>query len=140
MNKIIVLYGAASIGKSTVLRLVHSELKMMSSGWIDGMQKKGVDLRDVFIIKGRKVGIETEGDPGGRLEKSLSEFRREGCEIIVCASRTRGGTVEIVERMKPNYHLSWRGQSNVSDLGQRKLSNCAICELIINEVRHALHA
>lgn len=140
MNRIIVLYGAPSIGKSTVLKLVHGELTLMSSGFVDGMQKKGVDLRDVFIINGKKVGIETEGDPGSRLERSLSEFRKIGCEIIVCASRTRGRTIEIVESMKSDYYLSWRGQSNVSDLEQRELSNRAICELIMNEVREVFRA
>lgn len=138
MKKIIALRGAGDTGKTNTLRIVHEALSSISESSIEEYAADGVDLRDVFTINGFKVGIETQGDPGSRLSSSLELFVRAGCELIVCATRTRGETIELVNKLSPLYHVSWRGQSSLSEASLRDESNQAIAKLIIKEAKAAL--
>jgi len=64
------------------------------------------NMNDIKIImsgvNGMKIGIESQGDPNSRLEQSLKDFVNAGCDIIFCACRTRGMTVQWVTSHK-NY-------------------------------------
>jgi|LSQX01.1.fsa_nt_gb hypothetical protein len=123
MKRAIALWGSANIGKSSTLKIVHNKLSKLASGILPEVSEAGKDLRDIFIIDGVKLDIETQGDPGSRLECSLKLFLEHDCKVIICATRTRGSTTEFVNNLQPQYHVSWRGHSSVS-------GNCqGICRL-----------
>ncbi|MFA5266204.1 MAG: hypothetical protein WC378_20465 [Opitutaceae bacterium] len=140
MKKIIALWGSADSGKSSSLKIVHKALSKLSGRTIEAFSVSGVDVRDIFIINGVKVGIETQGDPGSRLEESLDIFKNEGCKLIICATRTKGQTTELVNNLKPLYYISWRGQSSVSEDTLRDESNNAIASLILKEAKAVIYA
>jgi len=140
MKKVIALWGAANTGKTTTLKLVHKKLLKLSIDTLPKYSKNNSDIREIFIINGMKVGIETQGDPNSRLAESLKIFQKQGCELIICATRTRGKTVELVNKLKPKYNLSWRGHSAVSLKEQQKESNRSIARLIINEAKSTIYA
>ena len=51
-----------------------------------------------------KVGIESQGDPNSRQNKSIDYFLKAGCEIILVACRTRGKTVNKIEWLRGILH------------------------------------
>ncbi len=65
------------------------------------------DFTVILLIKGRKVGIESQGDPNSRLGGSLQLFVKEKCNVIICATRTRGQTVDAVNTLKKQYEIVW---------------------------------
>ncbi|MBX9753464.1 MAG: hypothetical protein K2X80_01825 [Pseudomonadaceae bacterium] len=142
MNKISALWGAANSGKTSTLKLVHEKLQVISSGNIAeiSISNTDSDIRDIFTISGKRVGIETQGDPNSRLKESLELFKKYECNYIICACRSRGSTVDLVDALKPVYHISWRGQSSVSEKGFRFKSNEAVANLIFDELVEFLNA
>ncbi|MBC5994016.1 hypothetical protein [Pontibacter cellulosilyticus] len=56
------------------------------------------DFQLIIEIAGIVIGIESMGDPGTGLEKRLQKLAGSySCDIIICATRTRGETVAAVE-------------------------------------------
>lgn len=87
--------GCGGIGKSTAIKSVYSLLKsegykLELEEW-QGWDESG-DIKAIFNIDGVKVGIESQGDPDSKMEKTIDSFIEEGCEIIVTACRTKGDT------------------------------------------------
>jgi hypothetical protein len=105
MRKMIVIEGAGNRGKSSAIRTIRSVLleKFPSARELAG---KGFpipetigtncngDIRTIIELNGKKIGIESQGDPGSRQKQSLALFLREKCDYIICAARSRGYTVE----------------------------------------------
>lgn len=104
-NLIVAVAGVYDCGKTTTLRMVRDKLINDLGGKIAGGFNGGGDIKLVIDIKGFKIGIETQGDPGGRLKASLEEFASIHCEIIICACRSYGKTKKTVE--------SYRGTHDV---------------------------
>jgi len=107
-KQVIALYGTANAGKSTTLGKLYELLtKAYPKAPVEIIHKIGVDLAIIIEIDGVLVGIESQGDPGSRLTDTIKIFKKRGCVIIVCCTRTRGSTVVIVEDLQPEYTLSW---------------------------------
>lgn len=54
------------------------------------------------------IGIESQGDSNSRQSKSLLEFAKMGCTIILCACRSRGTTKQnVVKLRKSSYSIIW---------------------------------
>jgi hypothetical protein len=105
-TKFIALYGRANVGKTTALKLVLVALEKRR----DAAVVRRIDLTDVLAIitiGDLKIGIETQGDPAGRLPHSLDLLIREGCHIIICATRTRGETVDAVKARAASEDIVW---------------------------------
>lgn len=97
-NLIIAVAGVYDCGKTTTLRMVRDKLINDLGGKIaPGGFNGGGDIKLVIDIKGFKIGIETQGDPGGRLKASLEKFASIHCEIIICACRSYGQTRDTVK-------------------------------------------
>ena len=61
-----------------------------------------------FVLNERIVAVNTQGDPGSYQEEGLKRAIQENADIIVCASRVRGSTVEKVYKYaKSNYEIIW---------------------------------
>jgi len=65
------------------------------------------DFRLVVEINGIIVGIESQGDPNTQLEKRLDELAKTyKCDLIFCATRTKGKTVKAVEKVAREYSFN----------------------------------
>jgi hypothetical protein len=105
MKIAIALSGPGKSGKTTTVRKVYEILSSRRGVAIIEGPRGRVDIRAVLEINQKLVGIESQGDPGGRLERSLKEFKSLGCTVIVCATRSSGGTFDAVEKLAPQYEI-----------------------------------
>lgn len=105
-NRLIALSGPGNTGKTTTLKSVIEAFEKSPRAMVTRLISR-VDVRAIIEIGDLKIGIETQGDPGSRLGESLELFRNEGCHVIICATRTRGRTVTLVQRCEPAYDVIW---------------------------------
>jgi hypothetical protein len=133
-KKVIGLRGKGNVGKSQTIRKAYDLLKSQHKTMIEEHQILGADIRVVLTINGVKIGIESQGDPHSRLEKSLVLFVNEKCAVIVCAARTRGQTVAAVENLQPDYEVLWFGQEVKHSGPQQQDSNNAMARRIVDEM------
>lgn len=102
------VWGRSKIGKSSSIKR-----------FIDYLEKKyrvppyeiiyrGKDACLIFKINKVLIGIESQGDPGGRMQRSLQYFKEKKCDIIVCATRTSGSTANAVKSIfDRGYDIVW---------------------------------
>jgi hypothetical protein len=114
--------GITDRGKTQALNKVIEELTDVNNK-AEVVKEKSLDNGDVRVIllyKGKKIGIETQGDPGvlSRLSPSLDYFVQENCEVIVCACRTSGNTYEAVEDLQKQhgYKIIWYSNPYVESI------------------------
>lgn len=106
MKAMICFWGLSEIGKTPAIKTIWKNLKNDSNPPLDTSSD---DICDIVSLDGHKIGIESQGDPDSKQKEWIDKLITEECEIIICASRTKGGTVEIVEsRAKDyDYELIW---------------------------------
>jgi len=139
MRKIFGLYGAANVGKSQTIKEVYN---LLSSEYKTAKIKHQIlesDIIVVLTIDGITIGIESQGDPNSRLAESLSLFVKMECNIIICATRTRGQTVDAVNKLVKNheYEVLWLKQDVKSD-GSEYESNKAMARRIVDEIEKTI--
>lgn len=105
---IICLAGKSDVGKTQTIRNVWEKLKSPTDTPI-ATAHRGEELLGIVELDGHKIGIETFGDPGSKQCEWIKELISKQCEVIVCASRTSGKTVEIVETFARDndYQIIW---------------------------------
>lgn len=108
MNKYIVCdFARSNWGKSNTLLEVIEQLKEKAS-LISEEQIGDKDKYAVFDMNKKKIIVNTQGDPDSYQEEGLQRAVKEDAVIIVCASRTKGSTVEcIYEIAKHGYEVIW---------------------------------
>jgi acid phosphatase class B len=85
-------------------------------------------------IKGFLVGIESQEDPNSRLGDSLNDFENNGCEIIFCASRTRGMTVQWINSHSQKYHINFIQKAVFgNNKQQQNQKNQIVAQNVINK-------
>jgi hypothetical protein len=104
MPHIFALQGRAKCGKTPTLNLVYNEIRNKYNVQPSQIQHLPPAIAGevkviLSAIKGCKVGIASQGDsePYFILDKTLDDFENAGCDIIFCACRTRGKTVECIK-------------------------------------------
>ncbi|RKR05165.1 hypothetical protein C8C83_4498 [Flavobacterium sp. 90] len=99
---------------------------------ITGIIPSAGDFRLVVEINGQIIAVETQGDPKTDLEKRLFDLADNfNCELILCATRTRGETVwavnEVVNRrgFEPIWTSTYeiRNNSNYTLVNRLKASH-----------------
>ncbi|WP_196893443.1 hypothetical protein [Aureivirga marina] len=141
---IITIYGRANEGKSETIKKVFKNLfiEFPQAKLIKEKFKDSNDIYKVIKIDNIVIGFESEGDPKSRGLKTLSELANEkiqnekkGCDIIICASRSKGETVHNVLNVakEHEYNVIWISsffsrQLNTEFLNKRASEN--IIEII----------
>lgn len=94
---LIVLFGPSRIGKTSTITRVAQKLGMD--------QPYGEDFSAVcpHSLFDFKIGMASMGDPGSSQKESITGLIKDGCRIIVCASRTRGDTVGDLNDLSKKY-------------------------------------
>jgi hypothetical protein len=93
--------GVSNLGKTTTIRLAYEDMKNQYPIRKDGrFTRNGQEINGAILeIDGVLVGFAGKGDRPDILEDYLLPLIEAGCVVIVCATHTRGGTVETVERL-----------------------------------------
>lgn len=112
MNRtIIAIWGNADTGKSSTIKNVYELIKKnhKSVTVLYEGPKSTFDITKIIKINEVKIGIESQGDPNSNLFSSLKLFYDEKCEIIICATRTKGNTVNEVMKYERQfkYDVIW---------------------------------
>lgn len=138
-KKVIALWGIANIGKSATIWKVYNLLVSKYAVKKSEYEIFAKDIRVVLTIYGIKIGIESQGDPDSRLEKSLELFIKVGCKIIVCATRTRGNTVNLVKKLEPKYEVIWFQKKAQLNSSEYDVSNKTMAQNIIKEIAKVMN-
>jgi len=141
MKTILALRGAGNRGKSTTLGLLIEMIKVEYPSATFEESKFKVDITIVITINGKRVGIETQGDPNSRLGASLKRFIEIGCEVIICASRSYGSTVDLVNAAaNSGYHVKWFEKIKSTNVHDQSAANKAAAREVFNAFRAAIDA
>ena len=110
MQKILLgLYGTAGSGKSQKVKLAYEKFKNrhpdaphahFKKKWDDEKWDSEEISEDEEILVRVKVGkisvgFASGGDSREEVEYNLHKLREKNCDIIVCTTRTKGGTCEV---------------------------------------------
>ncbi|MBS9777223.1 MAG: hypothetical protein KGV50_00535 [Gammaproteobacteria bacterium] len=93
---------------ANTLREAYPNLKSITSHNFQPNSNR--DFRFIADINGIIVGIESKGDPGTKLKERLTDLvEKYKCDIIFCATRTSGKTVDAVEEISKefDYDVIW---------------------------------
>ena len=108
MKTIICLSGKSNIGKTETIYNVWKKLNQPFAAPMK-TANSGKEILAKLMYNNHSIGIETFGDPNSKQSEWIKILIKEECEIIVCASRSYGETVEIVENYarKNGYAIVW---------------------------------
>jgi energy-coupling factor transporter ATP-binding protein EcfA2 len=112
---IFVLRGKSNVGKTTTIKILYELLEKQypQSTRNELILKKDhdgkiiEDIKVIITINEIKIGIESQGDLGSRLPKSLKDFVENECEIIVCGARTWGKTNDVINEYSKQFKIIW---------------------------------
>jgi hypothetical protein len=121
MNKTIIgIYGRANEGKSETIKQICRILISDFPNAVPTVQDINYsgDILIAIQIGEIKIGLESQGDPNSRMVnddtlKKLADTKVDavlgGCDIIICATRTGGQTVQTVDDLANHYdyHSLW---------------------------------
>lgn len=96
MKTLLDVFGTANIGKSTAIKEAYFKLLKKANKNVD-IQKARANFPgeiegEVINYLGKKIGFLGYGDDGANRKKILILIELE-CDIIVCASRTKGASL-----------------------------------------------
>jgi len=105
MKKTIALQGRGHIGKSTTLRRLYTDFLLKNGYKLIKYEDHGdVDFLAILEKDGELIGITSAGDNYDLLQKRVTILVEAGCTIIVCACRTREGSVYAIEEFVEFQH------------------------------------
>ncbi|MDD3479055.1 MAG: hypothetical protein PHI42_01530 [Paludibacteraceae bacterium] len=111
MKTIIAVKGNSGTGKSATILKVNEHFKesiITCKNVCDTF-----DILSVIEVKGHKIGLLSLGDPNPLNQNVhlnlLKDLTTQQCEIILCATRTRGETVDNIFRLnsEDGYNIIW---------------------------------
>ena len=117
MPHLFALQGPGNCGKSdTLIRLLQALQNKYPSATIQTINGNTKDIAIIMRgVNGLVVGIESQGDPNSRLQESLPTFATAKCDIIFCACRTRGMTVDWINALSASYSIHFIAQTQVAN-------------------------
>ena len=125
MKLIIANRGGHDIGKTTSIRnafnVLQAKYPMTTTVYepvgVSSFPIVGGEVKATIKIGTTLVGIETQGDPGSRMQQSVDDFVAWGCEIILVACRNQGGTINKITNLESNhgYTVLWLQNGKCTD-------------------------
>ena len=138
MKKIFALKGRRNGGKSQTIRTVDELLRAKyPDARVEHEHRTKAELRVVLDINGVTIGVESTGENFKRIEASFDLFVSHGCEIIICATRTKGNAVNAVNAL-PGYEVVWLEQQTQSAPFEQVLNNLAMARHIAEQTEKSI--
>lgn len=104
---ILCLFAPANTGKTSSIRLVDEKLQSYGAKLIKNLVEEN-DICKEYWFRNHKLGILSLGDPNSDQSDYLKQLANDDCEIIVCASRSKGTTCDAVSEISAKgYVLYW---------------------------------
>jgi hypothetical protein len=129
LKNLFALRGASNMGKSQTIRTVVELLSANHpEATIEHDHTTKTDTRIVLTINGWKIGIESR-----LINDSLRLFIDAGCDVIVCATRTSGATVNAVNALQ-RFDIRWFEQPKKSQPYEQILRSLAMARQIVAEL------
>ncbi|EKL5296972.1 ATP-binding protein [Vibrio parahaemolyticus] len=126
LERIYALYGVSNSGKTSTLNQLINILRYNAEKVVLDENVGGTDHRAVFLIKGKYVGVSTQGDCESQVRKHLDVIEPLS-NIIFCATRTRGGTCHHVAERFGN-KLTWIQNFGIYNKKKYAFDNSAFIE------------
>ena len=104
MKTIIVISGRGSTGKTASVIEIRKEM-IEKGGISQNFRPLGGtdDFRDIVFYNGKKIAFLSMGDPIKEHLKFLESLAKEDVDIYICASRTKGSTIDNVKQIASKY-------------------------------------
>ena len=135
MKMVIAQCGPANAGKTTTVKTMYGHLREQHPDAVVEHLIDSNDISVVFTIGGIRVGIESQGDPSARLIPSLTLFLRLECEVIICATRTWGATVDAVRHLEnEGYSIVFRRRAREVGVAAQEKRNRAEAQWMIEQI------
>jgi len=139
---IFALKGRAKVGKTSTIKIIYDLFKnnYESATFNEIIFNTDIDpdIKVIIAIDGIKIGIESQGDPYGRLKDSLTDFVENGCQIIICASRTKGMTKNWIEYYSNHFKIEWIKKQISQNKENQNRDNQAQANKIFEEVKNLI--
>lgn len=104
---ILCLFGPANAGKTSTIRRVDEILQSYGAKLVKVLFEE-YDFGKEYMFRGHKIGILSLGDPGSAQSEHLDHLAIDECDIIICASRSKGTTCDAVSKVaSSNYDRYW---------------------------------
>ena len=125
MHKILVIYGHANCGKSETINFVR-ELIRQDGGVSTASDVRAGDQNETFLYKNQVVCICPGGDNEDIVRRNFEYAASKNSDVIITASRTRGGTVEEVQRWGKalGQKVDWMRKSYECNLSKETQTLC----------------
>lgn len=100
---LLAIYGTSDIGKTTSIKNFYLKfISKYSSQVINNNSLCDDDSNEMYRIielqNGVKIGVCSYGDDGTSYD-ILDDFAKQDCKVIVCASRTKGASVDSINKL-----------------------------------------
>lgn len=132
----IAVWGKAGIGKTSTIRCVFDKLNVEGK-----VPDKTIGPDICAIIKlnnGKKIGVASLGDPCSDQPKWIDYLVENNCDVIVCACRTKGNTVDNVANLvNYNYNMVWLSPFTSESL-EKEILNDISADAIIKLIERCI--
>jgi AAA+ ATPase superfamily predicted ATPase len=111
----IILYGTQNTGKTSSLKefvyllsdnYKNAEIRDDKNNNVELKRSNEGDITVVLNIEGKKIGVCSLGDPDSDQIDKINNLIECGCDIILTASRTKGGTKDDLESTLKNHEFT----------------------------------
>lgn len=147
MKKLIAFRGTQDTGKTSSIRMAF---EMIKNHFGNGdyqekiLHRRGADFAALISVKSLKIGMVSYSEYVDDLRATLPKFAELGCQLIVCATKTRNterGALLAVIKFSKQHHYDvkyiWMETNNLTP-GQRKEKNKEKVEEILRTVQELL--
>lgn len=125
-KQLIALFGVGDAGKTTTIRKVRD---LLLAKYIDAKEETlngrlRVEIFSIITIKGKRIGITSRGDRDIHVKFALEKFAQEKCQIILCATRTKGsGSWNAMEKFAAKHQYTIREIQKIKEQIKAKQDN-----------------
>lgn len=138
-----VLQGVHDSGKTSTLTILDELLRKkypgMSGEPTYSTRGKNKDFQVIYTLKvnGKDlcIGIKTDGDNGEAVYGDVGWLVDNKCEIIFCACRSYGSTVEAVKRFSEEADITFVKKVPEADESKRRKANTADAQKLLELAR-----
>jgi Ni2+-binding GTPase involved in maturation of urease and hydrogenase len=139
-KSIIIIYGRQSEGKTSTIKeacklLLNEFPQSIINNKLGEEIDYNVDILLTIQINELKIGIESQGDPDSRMlrENSIENLLKDdNCDVVLCATRTKGQTVFKVDEIAEDYELKtiWKSSYYAPNVNFEILNKKAGAEIV----------